>query len=137
MATSENALAFESQLAEMGVEITNPGPEATLERRYEPFIGRNSEPFETVRDALDRETRLRLRPPGPWEVREDTPRTRSWALPRLGHEVRLTTDGTLDDWTLTVDGDVELEDASRLEAFKAAKDRIEEIADTISEGKRQ
>ncbi|ADB63912.1 hypothetical protein Htur_5024 (plasmid) [Haloterrigena turkmenica DSM 5511] len=120
--------SLEPLLHEIGVDTGPTTPRATVDRRYAPFIGTESEPFEYLRDALRRETRLRVTPPDPWRIREDSRRAHSWTIPRLGYEVRLTTDGIRDGWTLEVNGDVELADASRLEAFERAAERMSEIA---------
>jgi len=128
-----NRQAFERQLEAIGIETGRPMPEATVSRRRAPFVGRDSEPFETLRDALKRETRLRVRPPEPWRLEVDSRREKLWLVPGVGHHVRLTTDGVRDGWTLSVDGDVELADASRLEAFEAAAERMSEIAAHVPE----
>jgi len=132
MATNSRQ-AFESQLSEIGIETGRPTPQATVDRRRAPFVGRDSEPFETLRDALKRETRLRVRPPDPWRLEVDSRHGKLWLVPGVGHHVRLTTDGVRDGWTLSVDGEVELDDASRLEAFESAADRMSEIAANVPE----
>ena len=126
MATRQPTL--ESHLSEIGVETGRTVPEAKVERTFAPFVGRDSEPFETLRDALKHETRLRVRPPEPWRCETDTRREKLWLIPGYGSHVRLTTDGVRDGWTLRVDGQVEREDVSRLEAFEAAAERMSEIA---------
>jgi len=136
MATRQPTPTLESRLSAIGIETGRPTPEATVSRRHAPFVGRDSEPFETLRDALRRETRLRVRPPDPWRPREQTRCERSWTIPALGHEVRLRTGGVLDDWTLEVDGQTELAAASRLEAFEAAAERMSEIAGSVPEVER-
>ena len=127
MATSHSP-TLESRLSAIGVETGRPTPTGTVDRRYAPFLKTDSEPFETLRDALRRETRLRLRPPDPWRLETDETFERAWLDERTGHVVRLTTDGVLDDWTLTVDGEVELAGTSRLAAFERTAERMGEIA---------
>lgn len=128
--------AFERAMVGIGVELEGHA-DATVERTYEPFI-EGSEPFEHLRDALKRETKLRLTPPDPWRAEKQTTCERSWTA--RGHVVRLSKPtgvrGVLGSWSVSVDvpdaavGETTvLEDVSRLEAFEAAAAWMEDIAD--------
>lgn len=130
MATRHPA-TLEARLSTIGVGTGELTPQGEVGRTYAPFVGRDSEAFETLRDALTRETRLRVRPPDPWRCETDTATEKLWLIPGLGYHVRLETDSVCADWTLSVDDCVELEGASRLEAFKAAAERMGDISGNL------
>ena len=129
--------ALEQWVVDLGIDLTGRA-EATIDRKFEPLFDVDAEPFEHLRDALRRETKLRLTPPDPWRVETQTTCERSWAA--NGHVVRLSKPtgvrGVLGSWSVSVDvpdaavdETVVLEDASRLEAFEAAAEWMEDIAD--------
>lgn len=95
-------------------------------RRHTSKTGLESEPFETLRDLLGLESRLRVTPPGRWSPERQAATERSWT--GYGHTVRLRTPSVLGEWTVSVDGEVVCADVDRRVAFEAAAERMREIA---------
>ena len=118
----------------MGCKLEGPSDYPIVTRRARALAGATSEPFETLRDALNLESRLRMHPPDPWRPEKQTATERSWTA--RGHVVRLRTPSVLADWTLTVDGQPVLEDVSRKRAFETAASRMREISERVPVGER-
>lgn len=110
----------------MGVTLEGPADYPMVTRRAAALVS-ESEPFETLRDALCLESRLRVDPPDPWRPERQTARERSWS--GRGHVVRLQTPSVRGDWTVTVDETTVLEDASRMAAFECAAERMQAISE--------
>ncbi|WP_337653286.1 hypothetical protein [Halomontanus rarus] len=127
--TDERTL--EDGLAAIGVQLAGYNDANPLvDRHHEPLFAqtKGSEPWETLRDALRRETRLRINPPGEWTYSSSRYRNRrSWT----GYEHTVSLETTLlGPWTLEVDGDEVLESEDRMTAFRRAGEEMREIAMT-------
>lgn len=97
-----------------------------VDRRLSSTTGIEAEPIETLRDMLGLESRLRLVAPGEWRPEKTATRDRSWA--GYGSVMRLSKRGRLGPWSVSLDGEVLLSDASRREAFETAAERMRAIA---------
>ncbi|QCW05230.1 hypothetical protein [Natrinema pallidum] len=97
-----------------------------VDRRLSSATGFEAESIETLRDMLGLESRLRIVAPGEWRPERTAIRGRSWA--GYGSVMRLSKRSRLGPWTVSLDGDVLLSDASRREAFETAAERMRVIA---------
>ncbi|WP_254810603.1 hypothetical protein [Natronosalvus amylolyticus] len=122
---------FEATLKETGVRLSGLTRHDAVTRRYKPLGGYTrfsmSEPFETLRDAIHLESRLRLKPPGAFKPTASTRKARVWEA--YGHTVTLRKPDLFGSWTLTVNGQSRLESVERLEAFEAAAEAMFEIVE--------
>jgi len=119
----------DATLEAMGIQLTGTADYDAVTRRQQPLLsfsrfGR-SEPFETLRDALNRETRLRLTSPGEFRLTVSSRTGQTWS--GYGQTVTLSKASFLGSWTLRRNGVVVLEDATRLEAFEAAAEQMFDI----------
>ncbi|MFP8891833.1 hypothetical protein ACLI4U_18985 (plasmid) [Natrialbaceae archaeon A-CW2] len=129
MATSASRSAgFESTLESFGIALEAEPVESTVERTYKPlgFPKSTSEPFETLRDLLETETRLRLSPPGGFKLESKSFRSKVWQ--GYGHTVVLRKRSRFGSWDVTVNGERVRADADRHEAFEAAGEEMATIA---------
>jgi len=102
-----------------------------VDRRLSSTTGLEAESIETLRDMLGLESRLRIIAPGEWRPEKTDARDRSWA--GYGSVMRLSKRSRLGPWTVSLDGDELLSDASRREAFETAAERMRAIANCDSE----
>ena len=129
MATSASRSAgFESTLESVGVSLESEPVECIVERTYQPlgFPKSTSEPFETLRDLLETETRLRLTPPGQFRLESKSFRSKVWQ--GYGHTVVLRKRSRFGSWDVTLNGERVCEEVDRREAFETAGEEMAAIA---------
>ncbi|AEH39537.1 hypothetical protein [Halopiger xanaduensis] len=126
MATTGHPPTLESELSAIGVALEGPSADYPLVTRRVRALVSTAEPFETLRDLLRTESRLRVDPPGRWTAEKQQARERSWS--GYGSVVRLRKQGRLGPWTVLEDGEVLVSEVDRRVAFEIAGDRMQRIA---------
>lgn len=126
MATTSHPPTLESSLADMGVALEGPAADYPLVTRRARALVSTAEPFEYLRDRLNFESKLLLRPPGRWTAEKTGTCKRSWT--GYGSVIRLRKQSRLGPWTVSEDGEVLVSDVDRREAFELAGDRMKAIA---------
>jgi len=119
----------DATLEAMGIQLTGTASYDAVTRRQRPLLSfsrfARSEPFETLREALNLESRLRLRPPGEFRLTVSSRTGQTWS--GYGQTITLSKPNLLGSWTLRRNGVVVLEDATRLEAFETAAEQMFDI----------